>query len=213
MFSTMDCFIFVSSVNLTTIDRSDSDDFRRRLTPLSRCSILDRCDFWLLTSFCIAWCKLEPHPFRVFKMQLFQPIYGYSMNMSVRVHVNCKQCLYDAFNFYANGSFVALNCFMNGTWQFFRQPPLSFKIASRCWNQALFLFQHVPPSPSMLYAEHDWSARSPFSTQSCFIGGTQMQWTFVSLFGKLNGKVGSICMWSIIADREISVRFRSITND
>jgi hypothetical protein len=76
-----------------------------------------------------------------------QPIYGPSVNISVRVNITCKQCLCDAFNSQANSSFVALNCFANGTCQFFRHFPLSYKLQLSVGTK-LYFPQKIFPNPS-----------------------------------------------------------------
>ena len=82
-----------------------------------------------------------------FQDAALQPIYGSNVNVSVRVNVTCKQCLCEAFNFKANSSFVALNCFMNGTCQFFRQFPLRYKLQPSVGTK-LYFPQNIFPNRS-----------------------------------------------------------------
>ncbi len=76
-----------------------------------------------------------------------QPFTNTISNTTVRLNSSCQECLCE--NFISNNSknYVALNCFLNRTCQFFQSFPLSYTLKSSPGTQLYFL-QNQYPNPS-----------------------------------------------------------------
>jgi hypothetical protein len=79
-----------------------------------------------------------------------QNVFLYSVlntNVSVSINKTCQECLCEIFNPKNNTKYVALNCFINETCQFYQDFPLSYKLNPSDGAQ-LYFVQNIFPNAS-----------------------------------------------------------------